>query len=63
MKAIVKTAPGPGLELQEVPLPEVRPDYVLIRVLQSSICGTDLHIYEWDDWAARTIQTPMAIGH
>ena len=63
MKAIVKTAPGPGLELQELPLPEVRPDYVLIRVLQSSICGSDLHIYEWDDWAAGTIQTPMAIGH
>jgi len=46
-----------------VPEPEVGPNDVLIRVAKTSICGTDLHIVEWDDWAARTIRVPMAIGH
>ncbi|MDP7643831.1 MAG: L-threonine 3-dehydrogenase [Anaerolineales bacterium] len=63
IRALVKTEPGVGLQLQDIPLPELRPNHVRIRVLKSSICGTDLHIYEWDDWAARTIQPPMAIGH
>ena len=63
MQALVKTEPEPGLHLQEIPIPELRPDDVRIKVLRSSICGTDLHIYDWDEWAARTIQPPMAIGH
>jgi threonine 3-dehydrogenase len=63
MKALVKKGPAPGLSLQEVPVPEVGEFDVLIRILRSSICGTDVHIYEWDAWAQRTIPTPMPIGH
>jgi threonine 3-dehydrogenase len=63
MKALVKKEPAPGLSLQEVPFPEVGEFDVLIRILRSSICGTDVHIYEWDAWAQRTIPTPMPIGH
>ena len=63
MRALVKTQPGPGLSMEQVPVPEVGPNDVLIEVLASSICGTDLHIYNWDEWAAKTIPTPMVIGH
>lgn len=63
MKAIVKQSAGPGLELVDVPIPTVGPNDVLIRVLKTSICGTDVHIDLWDDWARRTIKPPMTIGH
>src|SRR5437868_160892 len=63
MKAVVKARAEPGLWLEEVPVPEVRGDDVLIRVLKASICGTDLHIYNWDAWAQKTIPVPMTIGH
>ncbi len=63
MKAIVKAAAGPGLELRDVPVPEPGPDDVLIRVLRASVCGTDVHIDEWDAWAAATIKPPLVIGH
>ncbi len=63
MKAVVKAKAEPGLWLQEVPIPEVRGDDVLIRVLKASICGTDVHIYNWDAWAQKTIPVPMTIGH
>jgi len=63
MQALVKRNRAPGLWLEEVPLPEIGEFDALIRVLRSSICGTDLHIYEWDSWAQRTIPTPMPIGH
>src|SRR5271166_3263044 len=63
MQALVKRERGPGLWLEEIPIPTVGEFDVLIRVLRSSICGTDVHIYEWDSWAQRTIPTPMAIGH
>src|SRR5881227_23010 len=63
MKAIVKAKPEPGLWLEEVPVPTVRGDDVLIRVLKASICGTDVHIYNWDAWAQKTIPVPMTIGH
>jgi threonine 3-dehydrogenase len=63
MKALVKKERAPGLSLEEVPVPEVGEFDVLIRILRSSICGTDVHIYEWDAWAQRTIPTPMPIGH
>ncbi|WP_216215568.1 L-threonine 3-dehydrogenase [Amycolatopsis aidingensis] len=63
MKALVKAAPGPGLELTEVPDPRPGPGDVLVRVLRTGICGTDLHIDAWDDWAARTIQAPLTLGH
>ena len=63
MKAVVKAKAEPGLWLDEVPVPEVRGDDVLIRVLKASICGTDVHIYNWDAWAQKTIPVPMTIGH
>ena len=63
MKAIIKPAPGPGLELTDVPVPEYGPNDVLIEVRQASICGTDLHIESWDEWAAATIPVGMVVGH
>ena len=63
MKAIVKAKAEPGLWLEDVPVPTVGGDDVLIRVLKASICGTDVHIYNWDAWAQKTIPVPMIIGH
>ena len=63
MKAIVKAKPKEGLWLQEVSLPEVGINGVQIKILKTSICGTDSHIWNWDDWAQRTIPVPMVIGH
>jgi len=63
MLALVKTAPGPGLELTTVPEPEIGINDVLIRVHKTGICGTDLHIEAWDGWAAETIQPPLVVGH
>ena len=63
MLALVKTAPGPGLELREVPRPPVGINDVLVRVHKTGICGTDLHIESWDPWAAKTIVPPLVVGH
>jgi threonine 3-dehydrogenase len=63
MKALVKTAPGPGLTLTDVPEPAMGINDVRIRVDKTGICGTDLHIAAWDPWAARTIRTPLVVGH
>jgi threonine 3-dehydrogenase len=63
MKALVKARPGKGLWMQEVPVPKPGLNDVIIKIRKTAICGTDLHIYEWDPWAARTIKTPMVIGH
>jgi threonine 3-dehydrogenase len=63
MKAIVKAKAEPGLWLEDVPVPEVGPDDVLIRTQKASICGTDVHIYNWDAWAQKTIPVPITIGH
>ncbi len=63
MKAIVKTHPGVGLRLLDVPTPEPRRNEVLIRILKTAICGTDVHIYEWDDWSRRTLALPLVVGH
>jgi threonine 3-dehydrogenase len=63
MKALVKSRPGAGLWLEDVLMPEVGINDVLIRVLATGICGTDLHIYEWDEWAQSTIPVPLVIGH
>jgi threonine 3-dehydrogenase len=63
MKALVKTRPEPGLELCDVPVPEIGINDVLIRVERTGICGTDLHIYNWDAWAAKTIPVPLVVGH
>ena len=63
MRAISKVRAGEGLELTEVPVPEPGSSDVLIKVLKTSICGTDVHIYNWDEWAQKTIKPPMVIGH
>ena len=63
MKALVKAAPQQGLEMQQVPVPQPAADEVLIRVKKTAICGTDVHIWKWDEWSARTVQTPMVVGH
>ncbi len=63
MKALVKAEAGPGLEMQRVPVPEIGPDDVLIKVHKTGICGTDIHIWNWDDWSARTVPVPLVVGH
>ncbi len=63
MRAVMKTRPGPGLELAEVDVPQIGPRDVLIKVRAASICGTDLHIYNWDPWAQSRIKPPLIIGH
>ena len=63
MKALVKAEAEPGLWLMDVPEPEVRPGEVLIKVLRTGICGTDLHVRAWDGWARNTITTPLVLGH
>ncbi len=63
MRALVKAEPGEGLVMREEPVPEIGPGDVLIRVHKTGICGTDVHIWNWDDWAARTIHPPLVIGH
>jgi threonine 3-dehydrogenase len=63
MKALVKREATPGLWMEEVPVPEMGINDVKIRVDRASICGTDVHIYKWDAWAAKTIPVPMVIGH
>lgn len=63
MKALVKERAEPGIWLTDVPEPEIGPNDVRIRVRKSAICGTDIHIYQWDEWASRTVPVPMAIGH
>ena len=63
MKALVKSRPEPGLWLEDIPVPQIGINDVLIRVVKTSICGTDVHIYNWDAWAQKTIPVPMAVGH
>ncbi|MFS8100451.1 L-threonine 3-dehydrogenase [Lentzea alba] len=63
MKALVKVAAGPGLELTDVPDPTPGPTDVVVKVLRTGICGTDLHIDSWDDWAAANIKAPLTLGH
>ena len=63
MDAIVKPVAGPGLELRRVPVPVPGPGEVLIKVHKTAICGTDVHIYNWDPWAVEHIKPPMTIGH
>jgi threonine 3-dehydrogenase len=63
MKALVKAKRERGIWMQDVPKPTVGHNDVLIRVNRSAICGTDIHIYQWDDWAQHTIPVPLAVGH
>ncbi|MFZ1470509.1 MAG: L-threonine 3-dehydrogenase [Paracoccaceae bacterium] len=63
MKALVKAKPEPGLWMQARPIPEIGPDDVLIKIRKTGICGTDVHIWNWDDWAQRTVPVPLVTGH
>ncbi len=63
MQALVKSKDTEGLWLEEVPEPELGHDDVLIQVRKAGICGTDLHIYNWDDWASKTVPVPLVVGH
>lgn len=63
MRALVKPGPAPGAELRTVPVPALGPHDVLVRVGMASICGTDLHIYEWDEWSQRRLRPPLIFGH
>jgi len=63
MKALVKSRPEPGIWMEEVPVPEMGINDVLIKIMKTAICGTDVHIYNWDAWSQRTIPVPMHVGH
>ncbi|MFO7339852.1 MAG: alcohol dehydrogenase catalytic domain-containing protein, partial [Lysobacteraceae bacterium] len=63
MKALVKREPAKGIWMEEVPVPAPGPNEVLIKVEKTAICGTDLHIYLWDEWSQRTIRPGLVIGH
>ncbi|KUP93222.1 L-threonine 3-dehydrogenase [Tritonibacter horizontis] len=63
MKALEKSKPEPGLWMVQAPVPDIGPDEVLIKVNTTGICGTDIHIWNWDDWAAHTVPVPMITGH
>jgi threonine 3-dehydrogenase len=63
MKALAKTKPEIGLWMEHRPVPEIGPDDVLIRIRRTGICGTDIHIWNWDDWAARTVPLGLVTGH
>ena len=63
MKALVKSRAEPGIWMEDIAIPTIGPNDVLIRMRKTAICGTDMHIWHWDDWAKRTIPVPMAVGH
>ena len=63
MRSLVKAERAVGLEMREIPLPEMGPNDLLIQIKKTAICGTDLHIYNWDEWSQRTIPVPMTVGH
>ena len=63
MKALVKKESAPGIWLEDIPEPSIGPNDVLIKIAKTAICGTDMHIYNWDAWARKTIPVPMAVGH
>ena len=63
MRALVKAKAEPGIWMQQVPVPEIGPNDVLIKIRKTAICGTDVHIYNWDQWAQKTVPVPMVTGH
>lgn len=63
MRALVKAKAEPGIWMEDRPVPEIGPDDVLVKVHKTGICGTDIHIYKWDDWAQKTVPVPMVTGH
>jgi len=63
MKALVKAKAQPGIWMEDRPVPAIGPDDVLVKIHKTGICGTDVHIYNWDEWAAKTVPVPMITGH
>ncbi len=63
MKALIKRYPKPGIWLEDVAIPQIGKNDVLVKIKKTAICGTDVHIYKWDEWSQQTIQVPMIIGH
>src|SRR3984957_2024156 len=63
MKALVKKEAAKGIWMEQVPIPEIGPNDVLIKLEKTAICGTDLHIYKWDEWSQRVIKPGLVIGH
>ncbi len=63
MKALVKAKAAEGIWLQDMPKPKIGPNDLLIKIKKTAICGTDIHIYNWDEWAQKTIPVPMTVGH
>src|SRR6188472_747050 len=63
MKALVKSKREVGIWMEDQPVPEIGPNDVLIEIAKTAICGTDIHIYNWDDWSQKTIPVPMVVGH
>ena len=63
MKALVKNIPKKGIWMEEVPRPNCGTNDVVIKITHTAICGTDLHIYNWDEWAKKTLELPLVIGH
>jgi len=63
MKALTKKNPEPGLWMEDIPVPEIGTNDVLIRIHKTAICGTDVHIFNWDEWSQKTIKTPLVLGH
>ena len=63
MKALVKAKPEPGIWMEDVPVPEIGHNDLLIKIRETAICGTDMHIYNWDAWSQETIPVPMTVGH
>src|SRR5262245_43812741 len=63
MKALCKLQKSPGIWMSDIEMPKVGPNDVLVKIKKTAICGTDIHIYNWDEWAQATVPVPMAIGH
>ncbi len=63
MRALVKAKAEPGIWMMDVPVPEIGPNDLLIKVRKAAICGTDIHIFTWDEWSRRTVKTPLTLGH
>ncbi|NOX29272.1 MAG: alcohol dehydrogenase catalytic domain-containing protein, partial [Actinobacteria bacterium] len=63
MRALVKADAAEGLRMEDRPIPEIGPDDVLIKIIKTGICGTDVHIWNWDEWARRTVPVGLIIGH
>jgi threonine 3-dehydrogenase len=63
MKALIKAKSEPGIWMGDVPKPEIGPNDLLVKIRRTAICGTDIHIYNWDEWSQRTIPVPMVVGH